>query len=356
MGYKITDGANGTKQVRKNGKIVNNLPSAHTIQPPTVNPKTPPNPSEPETLTLTTVYAAYKTLEETQDTALNFSAENSSAKLDAKGEDAPALSVENILHDADKFAEEFENYTPNPGDEIAPTVPVPACVKMRVEKPETYPQRFPIPVNKTSWDDEYPQYTPPYHEGVGIPARDKTQLAPSYHYPHGVRVDENGYPLNPAGRTGIQGRGDLWNWGPNHAADPILTRENDNVIEILLIRRDDNNQYALPGGMVDPSDESSLTAAARELHEEANIPNVTFSPDDITYKGVVDDRRSTDNAWVETVAVWKHYPHNTGNNLTPQAGSDAAVAVWVPLNEKLLPHLYASHGVFVREVMKKFNN
>lgn len=31
-------------------------------------------------------------------------------------------------------------------------------------------------------------------------------------------------PLNPVGRTGLIGRGVLGKWGPNHAADPIVTR------------------------------------------------------------------------------------------------------------------------------------
>jgi hypothetical protein len=34
----------------------------------------------------------------------------------------------------------------------------------------------------------------------------------------------NGLPRNPVGRTGIEGRGLLGKWGPNHAADPIVTR------------------------------------------------------------------------------------------------------------------------------------
>ena len=34
----------------------------------------------------------------------------------------------------------------------------------------------------------------------------------------------NGRPINPKGRTGITGRGQLGKWGPNHAADPIVTR------------------------------------------------------------------------------------------------------------------------------------
>lgn len=31
-------------------------------------------------------------------------------------------------------------------------------------------------------------------------------------------------PSNPMGRTGMKGRGLLGRFGPNHAADPIVTR------------------------------------------------------------------------------------------------------------------------------------
>ena len=33
-----------------------------------------------------------------------------------------------------------------------------------------------------------------------------------------------GLPRNPAGRTGLCGRGMLFRWGPNQASDPIVTR------------------------------------------------------------------------------------------------------------------------------------
>ena len=41
---------------------------------------------------------------------------------------------------------------------------------------------------------------------------------------HGKYTIENGYPKNPIGRTGISMRGLLGKWGPNHAADPVVTR------------------------------------------------------------------------------------------------------------------------------------
>lgn len=41
-------------------------------------------------------------------------------------------------------------------------------------------------------------------------------------------------PQNPCGRTGLIGRGVLGRWGPNHAADPIVTRwKRDNSGKIL---------------------------------------------------------------------------------------------------------------------------
>nr|CAI5854490.1 unnamed protein product [Callosobruchus analis] len=40
----------------------------------------------------------------------------------------------------------------------------------------------------------------------------------------GIYQVVDGRPLNPEGRTGLIGRGVLGKWGPNHAADPIVTR------------------------------------------------------------------------------------------------------------------------------------
>lgn len=67
----------------------------------------------------------------------------------------------------------------------------------------------------------------------------------------------NGMPRNPRGRTGLRGRGLLGRWGPNHAADPIVTRwaftpEGDpvylagkRVLEFVTIRRADNGKVGV---------------------------------------------------------------------------------------------------------------
>lgn len=68
------------------------------------------------------------------------------------------------------------------------------------------------------------------------------------------------YPdRNPIGRTGMTGRGLLGKWGPNHAADPVVTRWRKNssgktemadgkpCLEFVAIKRRDTGEWALPG-------------------------------------------------------------------------------------------------------------
>ena len=78
-------------------------------------------------------------------------------------------------------------------------------------------------------------------------------------------------PINPRGRTGMQGRGLLGKWGPNHAADPIVTRFDPvrpGVLQVVAIKRKDTGDWALPGGMIDAGEKVSLTVR-REFEEEA---------------------------------------------------------------------------------------
>ncbi len=73
-----------------------------------------------------------------------------------------------------------------------------------------------------------------------------------------IEMDE-GLPLNPMGRTGVQGRGALYRWGPNHCVDPVVTRwlrdidghimreDGKQVLEFVAIKRADNGLWAIPG-------------------------------------------------------------------------------------------------------------
>ena len=64
----------------------------------------------------------------------------------------------------------------------------------------------------------------------------------------------------------MSGRGALGKWGPNQAADPIVTRwnpEDSTELQVVVVKRKDTGEWALPGGMVDDGEAVSLTRPAR---------------------------------------------------------------------------------------------
>jgi len=254
--------------------------------------------------------------------------------------------------------------------------------------------RFHIPDDKVSWSTDWEEYAPvDFTAGFVLTASwadpELTDLkAAAWNSLDGkvnrkshdgeYRVEE-GRPFNPAGRTGIKGRGVLGRWGPNHAADPIVTRwkrdksgeietnpETGNpVLEFVSIERNDGGGWAIPGGMVDPGECVSVTLK-REFMEEAmdstgtqrdsvenkEIVEQFFSDGTEVYKGYVDDPRNTDNAWMETVAV--NFHDETGNRvggMQLKAGDDAKNLKWQEINKDIL--LYASHKDFIRNAAEK---
>lgn len=192
----------------------------------------------------------------------------------------------------------------------------------------------------------------------------------------------DGLPQNPKGRTGIKGRGLLGKWGPNHAADPIVTRwkinkynkrtekpeSGKNVLQFVAIQRGDTGEWALPGGMCDPGESVSLTLKREFMEEALNSEDMDqnkrkemkaymdklFHNGTQIYKGYVDDPRNTDNAWMETIAV--NFHDDTGKLFSAiklEAGDDAKKVKWMDIGSEL--KLYASHKDFIQKVAEKHN-
>ena len=115
-------------------------------------------------------------------------------------------------------------------------------------------------------------------------------------------VDTSNRPLNIRGRTGLTGRGVLGKWGPNHAADPVVTRwrrletgdikvdetSGRPVLEFVCIQRRDTGVWAIPGGMVDPGERVSATVK-REFMEEAMDSTGTAKDNIEELKSIVND-------------------------------------------------------------------
>ncbi|XP_004629317.2 ADP-ribose pyrophosphatase, mitochondrial [Octodon degus] len=210
-------------------------------------------------------------------------------------------------------------------------------------------ERSQVPNEKVGWLVEWQDYNPVEYTALSVlagprwadPQISESNFSPKFNEKdghverksqNGLYEIENGRPRNPAGRTGLVGRGLLGRWGPNHAADPIITRwKRDSsgnkithpvsgkcILQFVAIKRKDCGEWAIPG----------------------------------IYKGYVDDPRNTDNAWMETEAV--NYHDETGeimDNLALEAGDDAGKVKWVDISDKL--KLYASHAQFIHLVAEK---
>ncbi|KJJ84130.1 Nicotinate phosphoribosyltransferase [Candidatus Omnitrophus magneticus] len=259
----------------------------------------------------------------------------------------------------------------------------------RTYAPSEYGTRFNVPADKTAWEIEYPGYEPrdivlnsvlnnDYSKNSGNKWADPADYSillkdieegrrePLESFEGPIKVDkETNLPLNPIGRTGIKNRGQLGKYGPNRAADPIVTRINPDTgeYEILIIVRNDSGINALPGGMVERIKkenkvmlDTTLDTAVRELQEETNVflDEIDISKAVSVYKGYVDDRRNTDNAWMETEA-WHFHIEDSAKamSMTPKASSDARKAMWVPIDKIKMSEQNPTHELMIERAKQR---
>lgn len=138
-------------------------------------------------------------------------------------------------------------------------------VKTHKNAGHTYPSRLHVPEDFVRWSIPWGDYEPTWIDVHGgdkpppwadpaEPSKIKNlDKRASFEGPLWI-VPPSGRPLNPRGRTGVSGRGRLGKWGPNHAADPIVTRfdpKRPTVAQMAAIKRGDTGAWACPGGMVD---------------------------------------------------------------------------------------------------------
>ncbi|KAH8370756.1 hypothetical protein KR093_004888 [Drosophila rubida] len=276
--------------------------------------------------------------------------------------------------------------------EMLATIIKPGIFRHVICRNNVYPRsivsRFPVSDEMVFWTVPYVEYCPPDYTAPHIGGQSwadapmsSDAVQPKWNHNdgnvnrvsfHGDYKLEGGLPQNPIGRTGLRGRGLLGRWGPNHAADPIVTRwkrdqngaiiqdqkSGKNILQMVAIQRSDNKLWAIPGGMVDPGEKVSVTLK-REFTEEAlnftdkgNMVEQFFKEGVHVYSGYVDDFRNTDNAWMETTALNFHDEDGTQvGQLQLEAGDDATNVRWTDIDGNL--KLHANHADIVKEVVLK---
>lgn len=206
----------------------------------------------------------------------------------------------------------------------------------RKQKHESYPERQEVKDHQVSWKYPFAKYAPPYFDAPSVLEAEKKvgeafmqslselrQEMPELQFEFtledfllpgnrairesclGSVTIDGGVPLNPRGRTGLAGRGVLPEWGPNYRGEPVLTRINPETgkLEALLVK-DKAGKWTTPKGLGAVS-ESLNETVSRILEEELGVQ---VSCDEVIFlsAGYVEDRRNTDNAWIEKQQVQYH--------------------------------------------------
>lgn len=185
-------------------------------------------------------------------------------------------------------------------------------LRIRSERPASYPPRHRISIDEAPWMLDCASYAPPYHVDPAVLESDRTKVDGGWADPEeftqrrdlqrladGKYRDDDGKPLNPHGRTGLAGRGLLGLWGANLSVQMLVARANPDSgrAEVLAGGREGSSLLEIPKGFVLPN-EASEEAVHRVLVLETG-----WDPGDVAITQVTEgytyDLRQTDNAWVE---------------------------------------------------------
>jgi ADP-ribose pyrophosphatase len=184
-------------------------------------------------------------------------------------------------------------------------------LKIRAERPASYPERQRISIDESLWVLDCDEYAPPYYVDASVVAADATKVNGGWADPEDISGlgdvlqarearfrDDEGRPLNPRGRTGIGGRGLLGVWGANHSAAGVVLRTSAMTggMEVLLGSVAETSRLELPKGFLLP-DEDADEGLLRIM--ELDTGWRPGAAGEVLSEGYAYDPRQTDHAWVE---------------------------------------------------------
>jgi len=234
------------------------------------------------------------------------------------------------------------------------------------ECPAGYPERQRVPRKLAPWAVQCPDYDPPYHVDADVLENDRSRVRGGWANPEAVPAtavagdrDDLGRPLNPAGRTGVAGRGLLGRWGANPAVCVIVLRLDSRPAEIMVGRRDGPKGFALPRRFVLPDEtpEEGLwrviqetTGYKRPLREARDLFAGRYDAK-VLYDGRHDDPRQTDHAWVDLrVYLFALYGGIAHGVFGPSLA--LGKVEWQPMNAETINELDSAGAELVRRAVQ----
>ena len=211
-------------------------------------------------------------------------------------------------------------------------------LKIRAERPASYPPRQRISIDESLWVLDCEGYDPPYHVDARVLAAGRDRDPGGWADPEDVAPDalserparhrdEQGRPLNPRGRTGLAGRGLLGLWGANASVLGVAFRTSavTGNLELLLGSREGGARLDLPRGFLLP-DEAPEHGLLRVMEMETGWrPVGSMVP---LHQGYAYDPRQTDHAWIELQEFLLDGQEESVPDLFESAGDFEDVGWW----------------------------
>ncbi|CAH8446410.1 unnamed protein product [Schistosoma turkestanicum] len=191
-----------------------------------------------------------------------------------------------------------------------------------------------------------------------------------------------GCPRNPGGRTGVNGKGHLPQWGANSAIIIIITRQpNDSkdtpesAFKVVVYKNPlgsqlpwflvqhptDCNRTACINEIFDIVTKSRMKRLAKSMPIKKTILGETLKKfisltTKIIFTGYLDDAINTDNAWIEPTVVHKHIsdPDFDYDGLLQLLTPEGVNAVWLDSTDTV--GMRSSHERILRKIGKRIKS
>jgi ADP-ribose pyrophosphatase len=234
-------------------------------------------------------------------------------------------------------------------------------LKIRAERPSSYPPRQRISIDESPWMLDCEEYDPPYFVAPEVLSAGRDKQPDGWADPEEMEADvlaerparfrdDDGRPLNPRGRTGMAGRGVLGLWGSNASVVGVVLRTSEvtGELEILLGTREAESRLELPQGFLLP-DEASGDGLVRVMRAETG-----WAPEgsaELVSEGYAYDLRQTDHAWVEIRAYLVDAEAEDAPDVL-EPGGDFEELSWWPLDGSLVTRMSAGQATVLRAALE----